>query len=402
METYLPIIKTILSDWILLTLNNPWYAAALATVVWLLTAIIYSIKVASLKKKNIASEKARIEMQNNLNTAQQQMQKMQEELTANTGQMQKDKQLAQNEAQRAAGLEEQLSQRNKQIAGIIQSLATSFDPGERPLPVTEDVKAEGLWQQHDRVITLLTTRLRSEQQSKIELQKSYQTETLKRAEKEALIETLQTTLATQASQVSKLEQALEEQKSILQQQQDKAQQVLSQTLEKHLSELARFTELEQQALELVNARQHLTQLEEKLNAKDPLITQLEKNKSVDQVKVQTGGVTGKIKNLFGKTRQELITAEPESAETKQDEAEIQPAPSDVEQQPVSATKGQFGKLKNLFGKTRQELITAEPESAETKQDEAEIQPAPSDMEQQPVSATKGQFGKLKNLFGKAK
>ena len=98
METYLPIIKTILSDWIQLTLNNPLYAAALATVVWLLTAILYSIRIASLKKKNIASEKARIEMQNNLNTAQQQMQLMQEELTANTEQMEKDKQLAQKEA----------------------------------------------------------------------------------------------------------------------------------------------------------------------------------------------------------------------------------------------------------------------------------------------------------------
>ncbi|OYV18382.1 MAG: hypothetical protein CG441_1141, partial [Methylococcaceae bacterium NSM2-1] len=74
METYLPIIKTTLSDWFQLTLNNPLYAAALAIVVWLLTAIIYSIKISSLKKINTASEKARLEMQNNLKTAQQQMQ----------------------------------------------------------------------------------------------------------------------------------------------------------------------------------------------------------------------------------------------------------------------------------------------------------------------------------------
>ena len=36
METYLPIIKATLSDWIQLTLNNPMYAAALAIAVWLL------------------------------------------------------------------------------------------------------------------------------------------------------------------------------------------------------------------------------------------------------------------------------------------------------------------------------------------------------------------------------
>ena len=200
--------------------------------------------------------------------------------------MVKDQHLAQKEAERAEKLEEQLTQRNQQVAGIIQSLHTSFDLGERPVPVLGDIKAEGLWQQHDRVITLLTTRLRSEQQAKIELQQSCQAETVKRAEKEALLETLQTTLATQTGQLFKLEQTLEEQKSILQAQQEKAQQVLSQTLEKHLAELTRLTELEQQALALVNTRQQLTQLEVKLNAKDALITQLEQNNPVDQVKVQ--------------------------------------------------------------------------------------------------------------------
>jgi len=468
METYLPIIKTLLSDWFQLTLDNPLYAAALATVVWLLTAIVYSIKVAFLRKKNIASEKARIDLQNNLNTAQQKMQLMQEQLAANTAQMEKAQQLAQNEAERAAGLEEQISQRNKQIAGNIQSLATSFDLGERPLPVTEDIKAEDLWQQHDRVITLLTTRLRSEQQAKTELQQSYQAETAKRAEKEALIETLQTTLVNQANQVAKLEQMLEEQKSLLLQQQDKAQQELSQTLEKHLTELARLTELEQQALDLVNTRQQLTQLEEKLNVKDTLITQLEKNKPDDQVKVQaqpavikqqdetlielkqtdeevpatasdieqqpvtpvkehTSGVTGKLKGLFGKTQQEPITTEPESVKIKQDEPKIQPAPLELEKKSVSAVKGQFGKLKNLFGSKQQAEDTKQDEAdippapvspvkdrygkkkyyfgdikqqaEDTKQDETETQPAALEDQQPSLSAAKGQLGKLKNLFG---
>ena len=387
METYLPIIKAILSDWYLLTINNPLYAAAIATVVFLLTAILYSIRVVSLKEKNIASEKARIELQNNLNAAQQKMQLMQEELTANTGQMQKDRQLAQNEAQRAAGLGEQLAQRNKQIAGIIQSLATSFDLGERPLPVTEDIKAEGLWQQHDRVIALLTTRLRSEQQVKTELQQSYQTETVKRAEKEALIETLQTMLAAQASQISKLEQALAEQKSMLQQQLNSAQQALSDTLEKHQSDLARLTELKQQAFELVHTRQQLRQLEEKLNARDTLIAQLEKNKPVDQIKVQPQAAL--IKQDVNETIIEL----------KKTDEKVPSAPSVMEQPPVSLAKGQFGKLKNLFGKIRRQSAPVEPELADTKQDKEETRPIPPNVEQPSVSPAKGQFGKLKNLFG---
>ena len=67
---------------------------------------------------------------------------------------------------------------------------------------------------------------------------------------------------------------------------------------------------------------------------------------------------------------------------KQDryEEEIQPAPVEVEEQPVipvkEQTAGVAGKLKGLFGKTKQEPITAEPESVETRQYEEEIQPAP--------------------------
>ncbi len=106
----------------------------------------------------------------------------------------------------------------------------------------------------------------------------------------------------------------------MQEQQDKAQQILSQTLEKHLAELARLPELEQQALELVNTRQHLTQLEEKLNAKDALITQLEKDKSVEQVKVQAQPAPLKQEKI------ETIIELPKT------EAEIPSAPSDIEQQ----------------------------------------------------------------------
>jgi hypothetical protein len=448
METYLHITQAILSDWLQQTLNDPFYAAALAALVFLLTAMLYSIRVASLKKANVVAEKARIEMQNNLDTAQQKMQLMQEELTATLGQMEKDRHLAQKEAERAEKFEEQLTQRNQQVAGIIQSLHTSLDLGERPVPLMGDIKAEGLWQQHDRVINLLTTRLRSEQQAKTELQQSCQAETVKRAEKEALLETLQTTLATQTGKLFKLEQTLEEQKFILQEQQDKAQQILSQTLEKHLAELARLPELEQQALELVDTRQHLTQLEEKLNAKDALITQLEKDKSVEQVKVQAqpaplkqekietifelpkteaeipsapsdieqqlvssvkkqaGGVAGKLKGLFGKGKQETITAESAAVETRQYEEEIQSARVDVGEQPVAPVKeqkaGVTGKLKGLFGKAKQEPTTAEPELLETRRYEEETQPASVGENQPAVGVAKAQFGKIKSLFGKTR
>ncbi|MEY3288368.1 MAG: hypothetical protein RLZZ419_610 [Pseudomonadota bacterium] len=446
METYLPIIQSTFSDWILLTQSNPLYALAIAILTWLLTAILYSINISALKKQLIDSENSHSEAQNKLNsainTAQQQAQKMREELAANTEQMQKDRQLFQHEAERAEKLEQQLSQRNKEIAGIIQTLATSFDLGERPVPIMGDIKAEDLWQQHDRVINLLSTRLRSEQQAKSELQKSYQAETERCANTEALINTLQTVLATQTGQLSKLELAIEEQKSLLQQQQDQAEQVLSQTLEKHLSELARLTELEQQTLDLVNAKPQLTHFEEKITTKDTLIGEPEKAKSVDPVKEQvqpviikqeeketsielkkidetvspapvvaepltvspvkqqTSQVAEKINGLFGKTGEERINAEPEVTEIKRDKQEIQSAP--VEQQPISSAKSQLGKLKNMFGKTSPKPIKVDPVFIETKQIEEKIQPVPVAVQQSPVSTAKNLFGNKNYFFGDVK
>jgi hypothetical protein len=346
METYLPLIKSLLTNWVQSTINDPVYAGALAITVWLLTACLYSIKIASLKKKIIASNNARLDMENQLNTAQQQTQLMKAELTATVEQMQQHQLQANNETQRAAGFEQQLTLRNQQVASIIQALATSIDLGERPLPVTEDIKAEGLWQQHDRVITLLTTRLRNEQQAKTELQQAYQAETAKRTENEAVIATLQTSLAAQTVQVSQLELALEAQKVLQQQQQDQAQQILAQTLEKHLAELARLTELEQQ----------LITSNDKLTAKNALITQLENTQSVEPVKVAPPAAV----------------IAPEVTETVVESAPAvevaPPAPAAIEPQPVSPAKNPLGKLKGLFGKTKPELITAAPEAVEIKEE----------------------------------
>ena len=442
METYLPIIQATFSNWILLTESNPLYALAIAILTWLLTAILYSINISSLKKQLIADEISHSEVQNKLNsvinTVQQQGQKMQQELAANTEQMQKDRQLFQHEAERAEKLEQQLSQRNKEIAGVIQTLATSFDLGERPVPIMGDIKAEDLWQQHDRVINLLSTRLRSEQQAKSELQKSYQAETERCANTEALINTLQTVLETQTSQLTKLELTIEEQKFLLQQQQVQAEQVLSETLEKHLSELAHLPELEQPDLDLVNAKPQITHFEDKITIKDTLIEEPEKANSVDPVKEQvqpaiikqeeketsvefeivspapvvaeqvtvspvkqqTGKVAEKINSLFGKSGQKPIKTEPVVTEVEQDKPTIQTAP--VEQQPVSLAKSQIGKLKNLFGKTSQKPVKVNPVFNETKQIEEKIQPVSVAAQQSPVSTAKNLFGNKNYFFGDVK
>ncbi len=387
METYLPFIKALLSEWYLFTLNNALYATALATAVWLLTATLYSIRIAFLKKGQVTREKAHIK---SLNAGQQLLQLNQEELAATVEQMEKAQSAVQDETQRALALEQLIYQRNQQIAGVIQSLATSFDLGERPLLASEDVKADSLWQQHDKVIMQLTERLRTALQAKIELQQTCQAETAKLAEKEALLDVLQTTLATHTNQLSRLEQAFEEQKAILQQQ-DNAQQALSDALNNYQPNAPRPAELEPEPFRAVRTWQQPMQQEESPAIEEPLIAQTVDNYKVEQI-IEEPQVATRWQN-----EAEPIVEAPQAATRWQDEQapvaieptfeaatpdvtpqqlnqEMPSESSDSEQQPASPAKGSLGKIKNLFGKPKQ----------------------------QPVNPEKGSIGKIKNLFGKSK
>ncbi|MFI3155917.1 MAG: hypothetical protein QX199_07145 [Methylococcaceae bacterium] len=389
MQTYLPLIKAMLSEWYLFTLNNALYAAALAITVWLLTAMLYSIRIGALKRGKIAEQKA---AGKNLNAMQQQLQQSQEALAETVDQMEKVQRAAQDETQRALTLEQLVYQRNRQIAGIIQTLATSFDLGERPLLATEDVKADSLWQQHDKVITQLTERLRSELQAKIELQQTCQAETAKLAEKEALLKALQTTLNNHTNQLSKLELALEEQKSILQHQ-DNAQQLICDTLKKYQPDTVRAAEPES-----INIPQQPLQFKVSPDTEEILIAPPTRDDQAEPANEQPQTVV------------EPIPAEPvELITTVEDIApaplEIIPAdeeaPSvsvDIEPQPVIPAKGSFGKIKNLFGK-KQQPVKTEPQWTVA---ESETQSLPSDEDPLPVNTDDEASEKAKNKPGKLK
>ncbi|MFI3185324.1 MAG: hypothetical protein QX198_05020 [Methylococcaceae bacterium] len=388
MQTYLPLIQAMLSEWYLFTLNNVLYAGVLATAVWLLTAMLYSIRIASIKRAKAASEKASIE---SLTTVQHQLQHTQEELAETTLQMEKAASAAQAETQRALTLEQLIYQRNKQIAEIIQTMATSFDLGERPLLASEDVKADLLWQQHTKVITLLIERLRAEQQTKIELQQTCQAETAKLAEKEVLLEALKVTLDTHADQLSKLESALAEQKTALQQQ-NNVQQVLSDTLKNFQPAVIQAAE----SAPVINTWQQPVQKEETPALKEPLIVQESPTIQVNEDPQATATPIEPVSTLE--------TAAPMFADIKPKQVvEKEPYVSlDIEQQPVVPAKGSFGKIKNLFGKAKSQPVKTEPQWA-VKQPDVTL---PSDIEQQPdieapVKTEKPQ-GKLKDLYSKFK
>jgi hypothetical protein len=408
METYLPLFKTILADWVQLTINEPMYAGALAFIAWLLTASLYSIKITFLKKQSTARENARIDAIDQLNAAQLHSQDMQQQLIENAEQIKKDQEWAKNETERAEKLEDQLKDRNKQIASIIQSFSTSFDLGERPLPLTEDLKAESLWQQFDRTINLLITRLRNEQQAKAELQEAFQTETIKSTENEAVISTLQAGIAAQTIKIANLELLLEEQKNTLQQQQDHTQQVLEQSLANKQAEAIQNNK-ETNTLS-VNSEPPINQpltttsseiIDSAELISEPLLptpikTVTEPTLSAEIIALPTinppKDQLGKLKNLFGKTLKKPAITTPETISDHQTDSIIEPPQLEIEPSNIKPSKSPLKKMKYYFGDAKQ--------TKETKLDITEAVSASLVIEPEPSSPGKFSFGKLKSLISK--
>ena len=437
METYLPLIKTLFADWVQLTSNEPLYAGALVFMTWILTASLYSIRIAFLNKQSTARENARIDASKQLSAAQLQVQELQQQLIENAEQIKKDQEWAKNETERAEKLENQLKDRNKQIAAIIQSFSTSFDLGERPLPLTEDLKAESLWQQFDRTIHLLITRLHNEQQTKAELQASLQAETLKSTENEVTISTLQTGIAAQTIKIANLELLLEEQKNTLQQQQDHAQLVLEQSLLEQSLANKQAEAIHKQTQTQANADSINNQavVNETLTATpaeiivpvEPIIeplataiktaaTELTVNDEITELPPikSSNDQLGKLKNLFGKalkkTTSEItqdatpVTALSETLSTpiKTAPTESTVSPESTELPAIKSSNDQLGKLKNLFGKKSHNTTSTTPEIITDQQTDVLIEQPPIEIQPATVKPSKSPLKKMKYYFGEPK
>ncbi|MGJ0492713.1 hypothetical protein [Methylobacter sp.] len=460
MQAYLPIIQDLFFQWYQFTLDNAAYAAALAISVWLLTVLFYWTRIAFINRRNRAKAK---EAQNSLDAAQQQTQKLQEELSANTSRMQESEIAANTATQRALDLERRITEHNMQLTDSLRALTISFNL-DRPTSSAEgNLDLEGLWQQYSAAIAQLTERLRAEQQTKTELQQAYQAETAKLTEKETLLETLQAQLDTQTHQLAKLEK----QNALLQQQ-------ISDTAQKQHSDLARLAELEKLAAEWAHAKTQQLQLEEKIFAQNILIAQLEKARQSEQIQPPVieqqapvesketvseapavsidieqpplapvenhiNDVNDKIKHLFGGTRQqttklnEEVAAEPVIADQTTEEPQpvlvasnmeiIKAEPSSaVSQLPEEKSPKFSGKLKHMFGNAMQQIAkldeklagetattdktAEEPRAVLPENAREDIQPESPSAERQPSDAVKEQSdsvtGKIRNLFGPRK
>ncbi len=122
---------------------------------------------------------------------------------------------AEQQAQRAAALQERISDLGKHLSEGIQTLAASADLAEQSLPAADTLETEGLWQRYRQSVMQLIERLRTEQQTTTELQQAYRAEIAKLAEKDLELGTLQARLDSQTQQFAQFELIIEEQKNQL-------------------------------------------------------------------------------------------------------------------------------------------------------------------------------------------
>lgn len=233
-------IKELLADWYLLTLENPIYAGALVVSVWLLTVFFYSIRIFFLNKKQRKTEQQAEALKSQLEDSQQQI--AQTETTLVT----LNEQIA-SEQQQATEFAAKIDERNQGIVTKIKEVANKFDLSEQLVDSGEKAKPEFIWQQQDNIQMQLVDRLQAEKQEKDTLQRSYQQEKEQFIAKDAVIQTLQTTVDQHVQKFTQLEQDVAGHKQHMQQQESAAESALADLTAKHKLELAAvMTELDKQ------------------------------------------------------------------------------------------------------------------------------------------------------------
>ncbi|AMK77820.1 MULTISPECIES: hypothetical protein [Methylomonas] len=415
MEAYLPMIQSILSDWYRFTLENREYAGALALAVWLLTAMFYSIRIYFLKKTNAINLKARLALQADFDTVQQQQQALQEQLTANTEQLEAAKTVADSEAQRAASLEEKLVQANRQVIDSVKTLASGFELTEPALPAANDLQSTDLWPRYFALTAQISERFKAEQQGKTELQLALWAETSKLAEKDALLGPLQLRLESQTEQLNKLELAVEEQKILREREQASAEKLLADTIAKHQVELARYADsAKHSSAPAVAYSQPVSQPEPKVVINEaPAVIQPSPAVVAEPVVVQAP--VEPPKPVVREVAQVVDKPKPVVAE---------PAPAKQSSVDKLAEKsGGFGKFKQMLNNTMQQMakldqklgtqteVAAEAIQEELEEIAAPIMEAAVELKENVVEIAEtaaeavkepaaGVGGKLKSLFGK--
>ena len=239
-QDYLPFFQDLFTQTYQSTLENPVYAACLSVVVWLLTAIFYSIRIGFLNGRNKRAIKTIADIKQALAAAEQQVQQVQDEMLAQQQQLDQTN-------QSNAELKEQLKEIAGQLSAAIQSLAANPDLGQQGLSVGQGLSAEALLQRFNAANQQICQNLLAQRQKQADLEADLQAEAGKLADKDQQIQTMQIRLEAQSQQLGNLTLSIEDFKQQLSKQQQDAQLNLAQIQTQHQAELSALRQQLQQA-----------------------------------------------------------------------------------------------------------------------------------------------------------
>lgn len=357
MQQFLPFFLEQTQQWLQLTLERPDYAAAIAVLVWTLMAILYSIRIAFLKKDITQLGKINSQTQDALNTAQEHGKALQQQMAEINGQLQQASELAKSESRRANNAEQQLSASKQQLADSLTALAEAFELNVASLPSSS---AENLLTEYQAVIGRVNERFQNEQQAKTQLQLSLHAETAKLAEKEMLLSSLQHRLDAQTQQLAQMELSIEQYENAQRQLQADKEQQLAQMMAKHQAEAQKVADLEKQLTGKPVEVKTKPVVEPESRPAAPTIQQVIANKPSDAAVVFTPAtpeveaVQAEVSGQAAKTEQ----AEP----VKKSEPVATPEPKAAKGAATAKAKGFWNKAMTAVSKLDQKLgATAENE-----------------------------------------
>lgn len=451
LQKLLPFFQEQLTQWYQLTLEKPDYAAAIAVSVWLVLAILYSIRIGFLKRDIARLAKANAETQANLNAAQEQVQSLQQQLSEMSTEVQNAQAKAEAESDRASTVEQRLSASNQELAASLANLVECFELNVHNLPAAN---ADNLLSEYQAVIGRVSERFQNEQQAKTQLQLSLHAESAKLAEKEMLISSLQHRLDSQTQQLAQMELAIEQYEAAQRQLQADREQQLAAALAKQQVEAAKLAELKKQEQEVKQAQPASVGAEPKIErpvAPEPPVAPLAKpvietpsvqakpEPSKDQAikqeatssskteakpapKKAKAAESGKSKGFFSRAMEKIAqmdqklgtqtrvapNSEPEAENVRVTAPQPEPVTAAAEQakpaepKKPSSSESMTAKMGGLFGGFKKSAPKpAEPEVAHAEEASA-VEPAKTKPAEKPAKAEKKMTEQLTGLFGKLK
>lgn len=242
LEELLPFFQQLFQQWSTLTQVNGPYAITMGLLVWLVTAIGYSISIWFLKMRLARELKAKLEALNGLESAQQQVQAIQEQVTAYSAELEQLKQELASHSERASTLEQKLTVNSKKLGTAVAGMLEKFELLDNaPAPQAGDI--EGLWQRFDSILSRVGERFLGEQQAKARLQLDIQAEKSKLADKDAEVAVLQRRVDLQGQKLTELEQSATELATLKQELETQKQRLLI-AHDQHRTDSLRIAELE--------------------------------------------------------------------------------------------------------------------------------------------------------------